>query len=621
MGVETIIVGLIAIILLIAHLVSLILSLSAFVRTGRIKSLEQRIRQLESRHAQTTEPPDEERRSIAPPVVTAELIDDAAVGRPATGVPPAQPESIQWEQFIGQKAFGWIAVVLSIFTAAFFLRYAYANNWIGPVGRVGTGVLAGSALMVAGYRYHRRNARIFSQMLTACGVVVLYLSAYSAMRLYELLPAEQAGVFLAVIIVLSMVCAVLYDSDTIALVAVLGGLATPSLLPTEHDLYIPLFLYLAGLNLGVLVVTLSRSWPVISNVALLGTHGLFWYWYGENYHPEKWAWAFAFQVTIYALYLVQDFAAEYTRRVDNRWEAVARTLLNAAFWFGAFYVLMEQDYRAWMGVAAVVMAAVYAAVGRLLLTFQRNATTELVTAIAISVGFVALAIPLQADAPWLALGWAATAAALWWFALRIESPALRVLSAVIAVWSVGRVVFMDLPAYPNEVQMLVMNRIALPSIGVVGCIATAVLATRPFRERLTSSTQFFLGAAGLSAIVLLWWILTFDLFNFFFAIARTAGNDAGAWRRVGGMSVSIFWTVYASSLLATGFRFSRPALRWTAIVFFALTIGKVLILDMAGLSEIYRILAFFVLAIFLGVAARVYQRSRSAADSESSQEL
>ena len=614
---ETLVIWLFAAVALSVPVVVLILSIVALVRTQRITALEQRIDQLESRLAHLEPAPvAEEQRPFAPPVVTAKMIDAAAPEPAAIDVPLAPRQSTQWEQFIGQKAFGWVAVVLSIFAAAFFLRYSYENNWIGPVGRVGIGVLTGCGLMVAGHRYHQRGARIFSQMLAACGVIVLYLSSYTAFGFYSLLPAEQAGVFLAVIVVLSMACAVLYDSAAVALMAVLGGLATPLLLPSEHDRYMALFAYLASLNLGVLVVTLSRSWQVISSVALLGTQALFWGWYVSNFHPEKRGWAVAFQALIYALFLIQDFASQFTRRVDNRWDNAARTLLNAAFWFGAFYVLMEDDYRAWMGVAAVVMAGVYAAVARLLSAFRPKATTELVTAIAIALGLVVLAIPLQADARWIALGWAATAAALWWFRLRIESSALGVLSLAIAFVSVTRVVFIDLPAYPNDVLVPVVNRIALSSIGVVCCIAAAVFATRPYRDRLNASARFLVGAAGLGAIVLLWLILTVDLYSFFFAIARTADDDASGWRRVGQMSVSILWTVYASILLAIGFRFSRSALRWTAIVFFAVTIAKVLVLDMSGLSEIYRILAFFILALFLGVAARVYQRSRPAPDSE-----
>jgi uncharacterized membrane protein len=49
-------------------------------------------------------------------------------------------------------------------------------------------------------------------------------------------------------------------------------------------------------------------------------------------------------------------------------------------------------------------------------------------------------------------------------------------------------------------------------------------------------------------------------------------------------------------------------LRWTGLGLFGLTVLKVFMFDMSGLDQIYRIVAFFVLAILLGVAAWAYQR-------------
>jgi uncharacterized membrane protein len=74
------------------------------------------------------------------------------------------------------------------------------------------------------------------------------------------------------------------------------------------------------------------------------------------------------------------------------------------------------------------------------------------------------------------------------------------------------------------------------------------------------------------------------------------------------MALSALWGFYAMAVLAIGFARRIPPLRWTALVIFALTIGKVFLFDMAGLKEFYRILAFFIVAILLGVAGWAYQR-------------
>src|SRR5437660_283751 len=89
-------------------------------------------------------------------------------------------QSEQIESIIGRRGLGWAAVCLILFAAAFFLKYAFDNRWIGELGRVAIGVAAGISMTVFGFKYHKRGWRVFSQILTGGGVVLLYLSAYAA---------------------------------------------------------------------------------------------------------------------------------------------------------------------------------------------------------------------------------------------------------------------------------------------------------------------------------------------------------------------------------------------------------------------------------------------------------
>ena len=201
---------------------------------------------------------------------------------PAVTVP-----SFDLEDWIGRRGLGWAAVVLLLFATAFFLKYAFDNQWIGELGRVALGVTAGMALAGIGYRYHCRGWRIFSQMLTSAGVVLLYLTTFASFGYYHLLPQSQAGAFLVVLIAESAALAILYEAPAIALMAVCGGLLNPVLLRTSHDQYVSLFIYLTVLDLGVVTLLLLRRWHAIGTTALLGTQLLFWSWYAINFHPEK----------------------------------------------------------------------------------------------------------------------------------------------------------------------------------------------------------------------------------------------------------------------------------------------------------------------------------------------
>jgi len=196
---------------------------------------------------------------------------------------------------------------------------------------------------------------------------------------------------------------------------------------------------------------------------------------------------------------------------------------------------------------------------------------------------------------------------LWWFGLRVQTPTLSMIAAVLAALAFGRVVFIDLPDLPREPFIPLLNKFALPALGTAVCLLAGLLAGSRFVPRFGKPLRILIAAAGMGGIFLLWLVLSVDCYGFFDAIARISA-DRTAWWRAGQMSLSILWAVLATALLAIGFRVRLARLRWLAISLYVLTIGKVFFVDMANLRDIYRILAFFILAVFIGLAARAYQR-------------
>jgi len=180
--------------------------------------------------------------------------------------------SLDLEAWIGRRGLGWAAVVLLLFATAFFLKYAFENEWVGELGRVMIGVLAGVGLCLGGVGYHRRGWRLFSQMLTAAGVALLYLATFGAFGYYHLLPNDRAALFLVILIAEAAALAVLYEAPAIALMAIIGGLLNPLLLRTEHDQYRSLFVYLTMLNLGVVGLALFHGLAGRQPFFLFGHH-------------------------------------------------------------------------------------------------------------------------------------------------------------------------------------------------------------------------------------------------------------------------------------------------------------------------------------------------------------
>ena len=162
-------------------LTAFVLSVIALAKSKQVTILEKRIADLEAAARVPIESPaSPEILEPAPePVASSPREEPQAevITAEVVVAPPARRAStpFQWERFIGEKALGWFAVGLLVLAAAFFLRYAYKNSWIGPMGRVTIGAITGAALLLAGQRYLRHGWRTFGQMLSGAGVVSVCL--------------------------------------------------------------------------------------------------------------------------------------------------------------------------------------------------------------------------------------------------------------------------------------------------------------------------------------------------------------------------------------------------------------------------------------------------------------
>ncbi len=219
--------------------------------------------------------------------------------RPVATPPPEReaPASIDFATNIGPKILVATGALAFMVFLGLFVKYAWDNNWVGPAGRVIMGAVFGLGLLALGIRLMRREYRPLGQGLAAAGLAGLYISAFAAHGFYDLVPNAVSGFLMIAVTASAVLLAVRLDARLLATLAWTGGYMTPLLLSTGEDKALALFLYLALLDAGALLIDQRKPWPETAPIAMTGTVLLYSGWYMRFFRPER------FEVAAFGLVL------------------------------------------------------------------------------------------------------------------------------------------------------------------------------------------------------------------------------------------------------------------------------------------------------------------------------
>ncbi|WP_169818261.1 DUF2339 domain-containing protein [Shimazuella kribbensis] len=184
----------------------------------------------------------------------------------------------EWELLIGGKWLNWIGAVALFLGAAFFMKYAFDNNWINEVTRVFVGSVFGLLVLFFGNRFSKKGLAIFSQGLIGTGLAVLYTAVFASYNFYHLIPQWTAILIMLLVAVLGFQQASKFQSLPIALIGWIGAYGTPFVLPGGGSM-IGLMSYLGLVTVGILaLVWKKRSWNVLYYLSFVATYFIFFGW-------------------------------------------------------------------------------------------------------------------------------------------------------------------------------------------------------------------------------------------------------------------------------------------------------------------------------------------------------
>jgi uncharacterized membrane protein len=300
-----------------------------YARLGRDEVYRQPVRE-------TAPPPQSETPTerVAPPSVTEEPITEPEPtyiphNRPQRAVPPSfgippppsktqeipkQPSAFSryvseyaesaranLEEFIGENLFSKIGILVLLLGIGIGVKYSIDNNFISPLARVILGYifgfgLIGIAIRVKG-KYHN-----FSSVLISGGFATMYFVTYFAYSVYALINQPIAFALMAVFTVATVAAALIYNTQVIAHIGLVGAYAVPFLLSNNSGAYFFLFTYVSIINAGILAISIKRDWRPIIYTSSVFTWLIFLGWYATAYSADHFYLALVFLWLFFAIF-------------------------------------------------------------------------------------------------------------------------------------------------------------------------------------------------------------------------------------------------------------------------------------------------------------------------------
>lgn len=322
------------------------------------------------------------------------------------------------------------AVVL-FFGLAFLVKYAADQNVFPIELRLASVGIAGIGLLATGWRL-REKKTAYALVLQGGALGTLYLTVFSSLSLYSLLPATLAFAILFTFAAFSAALAVLQNSRALAVLGISGGFLAPILTSSGSGSHAGLFTYYLVLNLGIFGIAWFRSWRLLNVLGFMFTFAVATAWGATSYTPEFFASTEPFLIVFSLLYIFISILFAFKQPVELKGYVDSTLVFGVplvGFGLQAGMVGHIEYALTW---SCLSLATFYILMASIL--WQRiNKESRLLCEafLAIGIMFATLTVPFAFDAQWTAGAWALEGAAAVWVGSRQSRLLPRVLGYVL----------------------------------------------------------------------------------------------------------------------------------------------------------------------------------------------
>jgi len=602
---------------------------------ARLNEFERRLRTLEAEL--------DELRALASPAAhpaetRPETPEVAAPAPPKPEPPPTAPidfppprpfelaprrPRVELADLLGAKALAWAGGVVTLLGIVFFFILAVDRGWIGPEARVAFGGAASLLAGLAGAYLHRRFGHVYAALAAVgTGIAGSYATLLAASALYGFVSHPVALLLAAAVAALGLALSLLWSSQFVAGIGLIGALCIPALLALDGGLSRIGASFVAVVLAAVAIVGIERRWKALLSLGgVAGSAQLVAYIAVERSpHPGTVVLAALF----WALLLATGVAYELRLRSPALSGLSSSFLLaSAAFALYACWLLFgDRAGGLEQGTALLLCALGYCLLGAVL--FRRRRWRDLSSLLlALSLVLTAVGVANLVSTGMLTEIWAAEAAVLAWLARRLREIRFQLAALLyLGLAALHALLFEAAPshlfAYSTSPASAIASVVALGAGGAVvawrasawedaavgerGIFRAFAPLLRGLREHQRSLRIAATGASGVLAV----YALSLGVLELF---QLTEGGLSGFHH--GHVVVSGLWGLVGLAALAGSLRFRIEPLEQGALIWLLAALAKVLLFDTGELDSTLRSASFLALAGALFLAAFALQRLAS----------
>ncbi|MFZ2149563.1 MAG: DUF2339 domain-containing protein [Minisyncoccia bacterium] len=326
-------------------------------------SLSRRVRELELR--QGISATGIERKPE--PTSIAESIPQTA-GVASSNNQPIQPiQPVQYNNAEPNKFFLWLkedwlmklGAGLFIIGFGWFVSYAFINNWIGPVGRISIGIVAGVIIMALGFKRmmkHPSQGAVFM----ALGAGMAMLTIFAGRSIYQFFTPVSAVMFDFVIVAFVSFASYKFKLPQLAYIAQILAFVAPLLTAGQTDAVF-LFSYLLFISIATLFLAGITGWRklIVFSLFFVGMYSV--PYMGDFYFNSRYSndapiilnFAYLFSM----LYLLSGMFAVIKKGVQEQETEIVLAVLNGLFLFMWIYNVAPAEWSSMIFAAWAVVFA------------------------------------------------------------------------------------------------------------------------------------------------------------------------------------------------------------------------------------------------------------------------